>query len=93
MLVAFFTFVLFVIVQLIALWIGHGVGRKAAAAAVDNVLREYLADYDSDIEGCDGDQLQKIECEIAAATELRHRLRLHLLYGMDGRGVFRKNYP
>ena len=93
MLFVLWSFLSYLVAALFGLWKGRRVGRNEAAAAVDNVLREYFADYDSDIEGCDGDQLQKIECEIAAATELRHRLRLYLLYGMDGRGVFRKNYP
>lgn len=51
------------------------------------VFHEYLLDLDSDIEGCDGDQLRDIESQIEATKNLRQRVVAHVCEGKDARGM------
>jgi hypothetical protein len=51
------------------------------------VFREYLLDLDSDIEGCDGDELRDIESQIEATRRLRARIVAHVCEGKDARGA------
>jgi hypothetical protein len=51
------------------------------------VFHEYLLDLDSDIEGCDGDELRDIESQIEATLRLRSRVVAHVREGKDARGV------
>jgi hypothetical protein len=51
------------------------------------VFREYLLDLDSDIEGCDGDELRDIESQMEATRNLRRRIVAHVCEGKDVRGA------
>jgi len=50
------------------------------------VFHEYLLDLDSDIEGCDGDELRDIESQMEATRNLRTRIVVHVCEGKDARG-------
>jgi len=50
------------------------------------VFREYLLDLDSDVEGCDADDLRDIESQMEAARNLRKRVVAHVCEGKDVRG-------
>ena len=51
------------------------------------VFHEYLLDLDSDIEGCDAEELRDIESQIEATKRLRSRIVAHVCEGKDARGV------
>jgi hypothetical protein len=50
------------------------------------VFDEYLLDLDSDVEGCDADDLHDIESQVEAARNLRKRAVAHVCEGKDARG-------
>ena len=52
-----------------------------------NVLQEYHLDLDSDIEGCNSDELYDIEEQMEAVRNIKKRLIAHICEGKDVRGV------
>jgi hypothetical protein len=51
------------------------------------VFREFMFDLDSDIEGCNADELLEIEHMSEATRILRKRFVAHVTEGADARGV------
>ena len=53
-----------------------------------HVIKEYESDLDSDIEGCDGNELREIEQHLKCCWLLKNRLRRYLTGKVDNpRGI------
>jgi hypothetical protein len=70
------------------------VREKKICWKILHVIAEYEFDLDSDIEGCDGNQLKEIDAHFRACSFLKKRIRNYLSGTIDNpRGIMNGENP